>query len=764
MPLEPQPNLPPDVSQMTEAQQRAVQFRDGDLHITGGPGSGKTAVLARHVEHLLSTGHVEPERIVVFGSSPTAAHSLKATLAALLPELGDRIRVSTLKAICAQILRRYGSLSGLDVFSIYDDTTAQAVVDEELTAHGYGPESEGPEQVFREIARMKDQPQSVGPMSEPLHCGTELFEEIYPAYQVALGRARAFDGSDLILKTRHLFEENEALLGQYRSHWLAFHIDDAHNWTFNERSLLNLLAGASSRLVITSDEKQRLRGSPNEPSGAAGLWADRPERKHIELRPSFRPPGPIAALATSFSCGLNVPGAGGATDPGDGKASEATAARGENGRSVPQDQTTTVLLETASAEKERRAIAQRIEWLCDGDGFTHNDIAVLARRADELLPLAEDLDAAGIPAAVEPKYRLQDETHDLLAYLQVVANPHDDRRLLRIVNQPSRGVGPKTKERVRTFAREEETSIWEALHRLDEIDSLTGAPRKALRTFRNGMAPFVERAQNAPPSEWARELVEESGFLQSVTRGKTREHLSRRENVERLLKQLESEEGPHASVHSILDRAWLAGPPVASNEHVRLLPVHEAGGLEMPVVFLLGLEEGLFPRAAATNQAPLLEQERRAFHVGLTRAQERLFLSWAKSREDVTEEPCARSRFLDELDPDCYAVEPASPPASDSALPNLADSYKNLDPHYYRDNLRTRQKGERAAPTPTEEEADRIREGLRVEHKKMGKGTVLDTEGEGEKRIALVRFEERGEKKINLRYAPLTIIGEAETD
>jgi DNA helicase-2/ATP-dependent DNA helicase PcrA len=755
----------PGVSDLTDEQRRAVQWDETDLCVDGGPGSGKTAVLLRRVERLVTDEHVEPERVAVFASSPPAARSLEAALSALLPEVGDRLHVSTLPATCAQILRKHGSQIGLDLFSIYNEPAARAVVQREMEEHGYGPESEDPDQVLREIARVKGGRESADPGAEPLHCGEELIRVIYPAYQAALERARALDGPDLTRHTRHLFEESEALLGQYRSHWISFHIDDFHNLTAAERSLLTLLAGPSSDVFATTDENQRLRGSSIQPAGTEDFWAERPEKERIVLRRSFRPPEPILALAASLT--ENLPGHNRrfeavVSTPAPGATGEEEE-EGHRGSPAPR-RATTALIEADSSDKERRAIAQRIEWLCEEGAFSYEDVLVLARRPDELLPVAAHFEEEGIPAVLDPRPQPQEEEGALLSYLQVAANPHDDRRLLRIINTPSRGIGPKTKARVTAFARNEGVSVWEALHRLGEIDSVTGSPQRALREFRHGMVPFVERAQSAPPSEWARELVEESGFLQSVTRGNTREHLARQERVEALLKRLEASERPHASIHPFLDEAWLAGTPASAEGRVRLMPVEAARGLEAPIVFLLGLEEGLFPRADATGRALLLAQERRAFYVGLARAQERLFLSWAKTREEAADEPSARSRFLDDLDPGLYEIEPVRPSAQGPSPTDVPASYTGLDPHYYRDNLRAQQQDPTAAPNPTEEEANRIHEGLRVKHAKMGEGTVLHAEGEGEKRIAIVRFDERGEKKLQLRYAPLTVVGETDAE
>ena len=728
---------PPPLSNLTDAQRRAVLWEGGDVHVTGGPGSGKTAVVVRRVEHLITQNAAAPENVLLLVESPTAASALRASVGAVLPQRAKDVDVASIASTCARLLRHHGDRIGLSSFSIYTDHDAEGLVRSIMTDLGYGLDSAPPEDVWAEIARTKALGGSVASIPDPLYCGDER-TDVFPAYQDALARAHALDRWDLAQETIRLFEDHEALLDRYRGQWRYILVDDGQNWSFTDRLVLKLLAGSEGHLFVTSDDDQCIRGPMQATEDRDGsIWSHRSAPEHIELATSVRPPEPIRRLASSFL----------------------GERRGETQSAI--DDSPAVLIEAPSETDEARAIAQRIEWLCEENDFAYGDVAVLPRRLEELTFLETALREHGIPVQRPTTARYDDPVEDLLAYLQVAANPHDDRRMLRILNTPSRGIGPKTKDRLQRYARQAGLSLWDALNQVGEIETLTSRPRRSLRAFREMVAPFVERAVHEPGSSWARELVEQSGFLRAVTRGHTHEHLAREEQVEAILNRLESETSFDGGLATFLDHARLGGLRQSSPEHVTLSPVRAARGREFPIVFLPALEDGIFPRARTTARDVLLQNERRTFYVGLTRAQERLFLSWARSRSHGnTDEPTSRSRFLDELDAHLLQTDPPSRSVSRGPSDEIPSEYQQVDPHYYRNTLRAQQSNPQADPAPTADAADRIREGIRVEHETMGLGVVQRTAGEGNERIAIIDFDERGEKKIKLQYAPLTVIGD----
>jgi DNA helicase-2/ATP-dependent DNA helicase PcrA len=407
-----------------------------------------------------------------------------------------------------------------------------------------------------------------------------------------------------------------------------------------------------------------------------------------------------------------------------------------------QDESITAFVADAGPT-ERARIANAVA----GNSVSPGRAAVLMPDDEQVSAVASACAERGVPVHVPGQPWHGNETlQDVLAYLFVIANPHDDVRLFRIINTPSRGIGRTTQARLRTFAAEHGLSAWEAIAAADEQKALTSRARRVLRGFRDVVEPLVERSEEATPAALTRALVADTELLTSVTRGQTREQIEREERVERFIQQMPEAEG-RAALLRVLDDAALGHFGSEPGERVVVATPETAFDVHGSVVFVGGLNEGMWPAEHTVRSDALLQNERRRLAVAVARAQEQAVLSCARSRgTGRREEPAARSRFWGEIEQHRGELPDA----------DLGRDAPREDGRDYRTSLRAKQSDATAAPRPTDDEAAAIRPGQRVEHPKLGRGTVRDVEDDGTTRVAEVDFDGRGTKRLDLKYAPLT--------
>jgi len=377
------------------------------------------------------------------------------------------------------------------------------------------------------------------------------------------------------------------------------------------------------------------------------------------------------------------------------------------------------------------------------------------------------------------------EIKDALAYLRLLVNPNDIASLRRVINYPARGIGLKTQEVIFDYAQREMLGPWQAIERVEQI-GLSARAQNAVVGFRFLIAKHASKAASHPADEVARALIQETGILQDLRKENTPEGLMRWENVQELINAIaeftEGAEEENTLSGFLQDVSLLTDADTENTDtnRVTLMTLHASKGLEFSVVFIAGLEEGLFPLSMATQDRKDLEEERRLFYVGVTRARERLYISHARTRYRYGEQmACLPSRFLDEIDPEVVRTEAGLPyqTRTDRFQAPAADTspYDRVDPHYYRNPLSGTSKRKRAPrrsaseqPTPAKAEGRRvvydegaveIVPGIRVEHPIFGEGKVIAMEGRGEQTKAVVFFKEAGQKKLMLRFAKLRRIG-----
>ena len=741
---------------LTSAQQRAATATARVVRVEGSTGTGKTTVLAHRVVACIQENAPDPASMLVLAGTPHAARSLRRQIRRLVPPDASLPPVQTLLSWSAGVLRDQFTRLGREPFTLYDAAAERDLVADCLEQLGFTSDAHPARAVWRDVRRARLLDASVHhdgdvPFADAaLAADAEVLAEVYPAYRDRLSQRRAFDRAGLLSATLDVLAASPD--GPENVCPGHLFVDDVQDRTPPEVDLLVHLAGRRPAAESSSGDADAERPGPEitmtvhpnhevrPPVPTARPATDRlrealPEAVSLSLDDVFRPPPAARAIAAQIA--------------GSDQAADAV----ESGSVDPVP-----LITASSGEKEIRRIAAWIEE--NVPTSRRRDVAVLVRTSDQRRAVVAHLRKNGLSAASSSPLREAEVVQDVLAYLAVALNPHDDRRLFRIINRPSRGIGRKTKNQIRRAAREAEGSAWKILQEPGETETLSSRTRSKAREVHRLLQPFVrsvaDNRADASPSDWARDMIEAVGLMTSTTRSRTIDQLEREERVETVLRALDQETNPDRGLRErlgqFLDRAVQGRiGPAPEEDRVRVGTIAGLRGGSFPVVIVPGLEEGRFPDTRSARRALLLEYERCLLGEAVRRSETTLVLSWAQSRRRRGEDiPTTRSRFLDAIDEDLLA--PLGEP------PGPADDRR----HAYRDSLRVRQSDARPDPRPTEEEANRIRAGHRIRHPKMGTGTVVETEGEGDERTAVVEFDERGRKNLRLQYVSLTVIGSGE--
>jgi len=763
---------------LNEKQRAAVTTTDGPVMIIAGPGSGKTRALTHRIAYLLAAGKAQPRDILALTFTNKAAGEMKERVERLVGDDARGMWVGTFHSSFARLLRMEGDKIGYTQdFSIYDTADSKRIIKQQMQSRrlsGLDTDVVSPRSAQRMISDAKNE--MIGPEEyASLARGDqqEMVAEVYPAYERALKQANALDFDDLLLKPIELFEEHDDVLEKYQTRWQYVHIDEYQDTNKAQYVLARKLADRHKNLCVVGDDAQSIyafRGA--DITNILNFENDYPDATTIRLERNYRSTKNIIRLADSI------------IEENDDQIEKSLWTDNAEGEYV-------ALMEALSEKDEAQKIERRIRDLHLREGLEHGDFAVLYRTNAQSRALEEALRTENVPYRVigGTSFYERKEIKDVLAYLKLMVNPNDTASLQRVINYPTRGIGDKTQERLQRYAHEHGLSLWQAVERVEQIDTLGTRAERAVGTFRDLIARYLSKVDSEPADDLARDLVQDAGLLSELRKEHTRENLRRWENVQELISALAEyvASTDDASISTFLQEvALMTDQDEAEDEgdKVTLMTLHAAKGTEYPVVFIAGLEEGLFPLEQATQEKADLEEERRLFYVGVTRAETRLYLSWARSRYRYGEQQSnTRSRFLEEVDSDVVRTEaggeleqaPNRFSAGDG--PDGGRDYDEMDPHYYRQDLSGNGKtgassedfrriestdggsGRRSRQLSGEEQGE-IVPGARVEHAKFGEGKVQSVEGEGEKATAVVFFGgDVGNKKLKLKFAKLRVIG-----
>ncbi|OZC04709.1 ATP-dependent DNA helicase PcrA [Rubricoccus marinus] len=784
---------------LNPVQQEAVRASEGAVMIIAGPGSGKTRTLTHRIAYLIAARKAWPSQILALTFTNKAAREMRTRVTDLVGPDAKGMWMGTFHSVFSRVLRREADKIGFSRdFSIYDTDDQERLLRELMLRQGVDAKKYTPRSIRGRISSAKNQmmtPEAYAALANDPYM--EVTARLYGPYNQRLRKANAMDFDDLLAWPIRLFEQHPDVLADYQRRWRYIHIDEYQDTNKAQYLLAKLLAAEHQNICVVGDDAQSIYAFRGADIGnILSFQNDYPEATTIRLEQNYRSTQKIVRFADAIIKGNTK------------QLDKKLWTENDEGEPVR-------LMEALSERDESQKIERTIRDLHVRGGIPWKQFAVLYRTNAQSRSMEESLRRGGIPYRMVggTSFYQRKEIKDALAYLRLAVNPSDDASLLRVINTPTRGIGGKTVDGLRRYAAEHGLSLWQAAQEPSDA-GLSSRAAGAVEKFAFLVARFASKAPHTPADELAREYIQETGLLQSLRDENTPESLVRLENIHELLNAVaefaQADSDAPRTLSEFLQEVSLVSDVDRLGEEenrVTLMTLHASKGLEFKVVFVTGMEEGLFPLAKAAQDPTELEEERRLFYVGATRAEEILYLSYARTRYRYGESTSAvRSRFLDELDGDDlmrtesgarfaprkdrfqlpdddgaqggYRVEYdadggysyESTPAQRRAAKS---GYEQMDPHYYRTSLRpdaakpARKKkasgGERSVEyepgVAPEAAGSDVVPGVKVVHGTFGEGKVIAIEGKGERAAATVHFPRVGQKKLKLKFARLRVIG-----
>ncbi|EYT53097.1 DNA helicase PcrA [Kocuria rosea] len=788
------------VEGLNDPQRAAVEHSGSPLLIVAGAGSGKTRVLTHRIAHLLATGRAHQGEILAITFTNKAAAEMRERVVELVGDSARSMSISTFHSFCVRVLRREAASVGLkSTFSIYDSADSLRLLTLVAKQHDLDPKRFAPKSIQHRISALKnelvDDETYLSRVSE-----TDPFEsavaQVYRGYTERLRAANAMDFDDLIAQTVHMLRAFPQVAEYYRRRYRHVLIDEYQDTNHAQYALVRELVGTGAdagtgpgaspvppaELTVVGDSDQSIyafRGA--DIRNIVDFEQDYPQARTILLEQNYRSTQNILTAANAVIAKNK-----GRRDKrlwtASGSGEKITGYAAEN------------------EHEEARFIAEEIDRLQDEDGYRPGDVAVFYRTNAQSRSLEEILMRVGLPYKVVGGTRFYErkEIKDALSYLRAIVNPDDDINVRRIVNEPKRGIGDRAEGAAAALAERERVSFMAALRRADEAPGMATRSLNAVKAFVQLMDDLASVAEGSGAATVLEAVLEQSGYLAALRQSQDPQDESRVENLAELVAVVREFERDHPEaglpeflehVSLVADADQIPNRPAAGTEGgpsaeqiaaevaearaqgvVTLMTLHTAKGLEFPVVFLTGMEHGLFPHQRSLTDEKEMEEERRLAYVGLTRARERLYLTrsefrsmWGQSQYNPA------SPFLDEIPAELldWKREGSSAPASwGSSLHGGSGQRDPMRGSYWGAAAASNAAFERMAPSRAttagrvqpNKEIPSLAVGDTVDHTAFGKGTVVSLEGAGDKTVAKVRFG-ADEKRLLLRYAPLTKVG-----
>lgn len=743
------------LNDLNPAQRKAVLETEGPLLVFAGAGSGKTRVLIYRIAHLILEKGVAPWNIFAVTFTNKAAEEMRERVEHLLGGSARGIWISTFHSACARILRQHIDRLGYDRnFVIYDEEDQErhlkAVMKElELDVKVFHPKA-----LQSRIDQLKNEgilPDQYRP--SPFNVFEKRLALVYQRYQEDLRRNHGVDFGDLLLLVMVLFKRFPDLLRSYQHLCRYVMVDEFQDTNLIQYQLIRRLVEEHRNVCVVGDDDQsiyRWRGA--EVGNILNFEKDFPGTKVITLEQNYRSTQSILQAANHIVK--------------ENRLRKAKVLWTEN----PEGEPLTLYVAEDEADEAafvvRKISAHVHRSTPDHTGRSYHDIAVFYRINAQSRAIEEALVKHKIPYTIVGgmKFYERKEIKDVLAYLKLIINPSDGISLKRIVNQPPRGIGEKTLERITSFAKEKGLSLYAGMKESLKGDWLPPGVREKIGEFVRLIEEFRQEAKTLTPSQLTLEVLSRTGYLKQLKEEGTEVALSRIENIDELINVLvELEQGDEeVSLEGFLDKVSLVSDVDLYEDkenRVSLMTLHCAKGLEFPVVFIVGMEEGLLPHYRRGEELEDLEEERRLCYVGITRAKEKLYLSRAERRATFgVGRANLPSRFLDELPYEVIQVEERQGAREPLFLQETSwfdeFTHPEQEMNFWQENGFPR-KGE-VSLTP--EGFFPLRPGMRVRHPKFGDGRVKSVEGRNEDQKVTVIFRKEGPKRLKVRYANLEIL------
>ena len=738
------------LDKLNPQQRAAVLDTDGPLLVLAGAGSGKTRVLTCRVAHLIEMG-VPAWKILAITFTNKAAQEMAERVSALTGEAGQEVWVSTFHSCCARILRRdIEKLGYRREFAIYDEDDRMTVIKAAARAMALDDKEYPPKALKAMISDAKNR--LLTPAEWLRETGDNArnrnFSEVYERYEHTLRGNNALDFDDLLLKTLELFAGHPPVLEYYQNRFNYVLVDEYQDTNAAQYQLVRLLAGQKKNLCVVGDDDQSIYG-----------WRGADIRNILDFEKDF-PDCRVIKLEQNYRSTQNILDAANQVIAHNaGRKEKALWTEGAEGEKIG--------LYHAMDERDEAAFVALMSRKLIAQGVRPGEIAVLYRTNAQSRVLEEAFIRAGVPNRIYGGQRFYDrkEVKDLIAYMRALVNPDDDVSVRRIINEPKRGIGDTTVEKLMSFAAENDTSLMGAV--LDsEAVGLTPRVQKLVAGFADMMLELTGSMYAMSISEFTAELIEKTGYVRALEESKTEENATRVENIREFEGAVSEYQNlnPEGTLSDFLENVAEISDIDNLNQTsgaVTLMTLHSAKGLEFDAVFLVGMEEGVFPLSRAMFDERALEEERRLAYVGITRAKKQLYLSHARTRMLYNSRSANQlSRFVGEIPPRLIRDGAArtqtrvpGPTARPAPRPSAVSEKKTaLGIPGLRKGAGIVQSAPGAAPKPAGG-LSIFRTGDRVTHAVFGKGTVEEVSGDASK--VTVRFDNGALKRFSANIAPL---------
>ena len=773
------------LSQLNERQREAAEAIDGPLLIVAGPGSGKTRLITYRIAYLMRVVGVSPGRIAAVTFTNKAAREMRERVESVVSYGSERLTMGTFHAFCARVLRRDGEAIGLDRnFNIYDDADQQEVVKRSMRELDIDPKQFAPRAIHSAISNAKSQLLTAeGFAMRNASYFDEVVARVYERYETLMARADAVDFDDLLMKTYFLLHDDAKTAEKYQDRYVHFMIDEFQDTNVAQYAIARIIAQKHRNLCVVGDPDQSIYSWRNaDIRNITSFQSDFPEARIVPLEQNYRSSQTILDASSRLI-------SAGARRVVDVEKKLFT----ENGPGVPIS-----MSEGYDEEEEAQLVLKEIASLTRSSVGSPaerklGDIAVMYRVNAQSRALEESCLRYGIPYQVVGgmKFYQRQEVKDLAAYLRLISNPHDDVSLMRVINLPRRGIGQRTLDELARLARDGGTSAFDAILAASPQTELGGpmvaAPftaraARALGDFRDLIAGLRAEADSLDIIELIDRVLDRSGYRKHITESDDERADDRLDNINefkssaREFMGIPTLEGLNAfleSVSLVSDVDSMEEKP----DSITLITLHQAKGLEYPVVFMVGMEDGLLPHSRSMDDPAALEEERRLCYVGMTRAKDRLYMTRAFRRGfRGGMGPNMPSRFLLDIPQELVArpedPQPETPkPAPTRERSSGQDggfrfSRVSRQPAPTSGGVRSTQSRRsgrtatpvtrrRGGPPSAQPAAPAFATGDKVRHPTFGDGIVVSSEASGGDIQVTVAFDGQGVKRLLLSFAQL---------
>ena len=764
----------PLLTGMNDKQAEAVQTTEGPLLIMAGAGSGKTRVLTHRIAYLIDEKMINPWNILAITFTNKAAREMRERAMALNPATSETL-IATFHSMCVRILRREADHIGYNRnFTIVDPGEQRTLMKRILKTLNLDPKKWNERAILGTISNAKnDLLDDVAYEHQAGDMYTQIVAKCYKAYQEELRRSEAMDFDDLIMMTLRLFDKNPDVLAYYQQRYQYIHVDEYQDTNHAQYQLVKLLASRFKNICVVGDADQSIYGWRGaDMQNILDFEKDYPEAKVVLLEENYRSTKKILQAANEVIKNNR------------NRRPKKLWTQNEDGEQI-------VYYRANDERDEAVFVASTIDNIIREEGKNFKDFAVLYRTNAQSRTIEEALLKSNIPYTMVggTKFYSRKEIRDVISYLNLIANPADNISFERVVNEPKRGVGPGTLEKIRTFAYEQNMSLLDASANI-MLSPIKGKAAQGVYDFANMILNLRDQLDGLSITEAVEAVLDKSGYLDALSMQQTLESQARIENIEEFMSVTknfdetntdgtEDETGIDRLGRFLNDLALIADTDDGDMEaaEVTLMTLHAAKGLEFPVVFLIGMEEGVFPLSRASEDPEELEEERRLAYVGITRAEEILFLTNANTRTLFGKTSYNRpSRFLREISDDLLQYQGLARPANSS----FGVRFTKEEPTQFgqgmslQQALQTRkanaqpQRHTGAQPfskatgglpfgktSDSENSATDWEIGDIAHHKKWGDGTVLEVTGSGKTQELKIKFPEVGLKKVLSSVAPI---------